>query len=76
MPATNFLNPSSFTMSLDSQTYSAAEFTIQSASIPDVSSEGATLNFKSVNTAMAADKISYSPLSLVHFLTYLSANLI
>ena len=64
MPTTNFLNPSSFVMSLDSQTYSGAEFTIQSASIPDVSSEGAILSFKSVNTAMAADKITYSPLEL------------
>jgi hypothetical protein len=64
MPATNFLNPSSFVMSLDSQTYSGAEFTIQSASIPDVSSEGAILAFKSVNTAMAADKIVYSPLEV------------
>ena len=51
-------------MSLDSQTYSGAEFTIQSASIPDVSSEGAILSFKSVNTAMAADKITYSPLEV------------
>ena len=54
MPSTNFLNPSSFAMSLDRQTYSGAEFTIQSASIPDISSEGAILSFKSVNTAMAA----------------------
>ena len=64
MPSTNFLNPSSFVMSLDSQTYSGAEFTVQSASIPDVSSEGAILAFKSVNTAMAADKIVYSPLEI------------
>jgi hypothetical protein len=64
MPSTNFLNPSSFVMSLDSQTYSGVEFTVQSASIPDVSSEGAILSFKSVNTAMAADKITYSPLEL------------
>ena len=53
MPSTNFLNPSSFVMSLD-KNYSGAEFTIQSASIPDISSEGAILSFKSVNTAMAA----------------------
>lgn len=64
----NFLNPSSFVMSLDSQTYSGAEFTVQSASIPDVSSEGALLPFKSVNTAMAPDKIVYGPLELSYLI--------
>lgn len=55
----NFLNPSSFVLSLDSQTYSGAEFTVQSMTLPDVSTEGAPLPFRQVNAAMAADKITF-----------------
>ena len=55
----NFLNPSSFVLSLDSQTYSGAEFTVQSMTLPDVSTEGAPLPFRQINVAMAADKITF-----------------
>ena len=43
----NFLNPSSFVLTLDSQTYSGAEFTIQTMMLPDITADGAdyrTLN--------------------------------
>tara|TARA_B110000211_G_C13925685_1_gene484837 strand:- start:136 stop:603 length:468 start_codon:yes stop_codon:yes gene_type:complete len=55
----NFLNPSSFVLTLDSQTYSGAEFTIQSMSLPDVSAEPAPLAFKQLNVALAGDKVTY-----------------
>ena len=44
----NFLNPSSFVLTLDSQAYSGAEFTIQTMVLPDVTTEGAILNYKSM----------------------------
>jgi hypothetical protein len=55
----NFLNPSSFVLSLDSQTYSGAEFTIQTMMLPDVSAEGAPLQFRQRNIATVADKINF-----------------
>jgi hypothetical protein len=55
----NFLNPSSFVLTLDSQTYSGAEFTVQTMMLPDVTTEGAPLPFRQVNVAMAADKIAF-----------------
>jgi|TARA_Y100001951_G_C11172821_1_gene201296 hypothetical protein len=55
----NFLNPSSFVLTLDSQTYSGVEFTVQTMMLPDVTSEGAPLPFKNVNVAMAGDKLAY-----------------
>ena len=55
----NFLNPSSFVLSLDSQTYSGAEFTIQTMMLPDVTAEGAPLPWKQVNVAFVSDKIAF-----------------
>jgi len=55
----NFLNPSSFVLQLDSQTYSGAEFTVQSMTIPDLTTEGALISYQQVNAAMASDKIVY-----------------
>ena len=55
----NFLNPSSFVLSLDSQTYSGAEFTIQTMMLPDVSAEGAPLQYRQVNVGRASDKIAF-----------------
>ena len=55
----NFLNPSSFVLSLDSQTYSGAEFTIQTMFLPDVTAEGAPLQFRQRNIATVADKITF-----------------
>ena len=55
----NFLNPSSFVLTLDSQTYSGAEFTIQTMILPDVSAEGAPLQYKQINVGRAPDKINF-----------------
>jgi hypothetical protein len=55
----NFLNPSSFVLSLDSQTYSGAEFTIQTMMLPDVSAEGAPLQYKQINVGRTSDKINF-----------------
>ncbi|HAW03677.1 MAG TPA: hypothetical protein DCW83_03265 [Saprospirales bacterium] len=64
----NFLNPSSFVMTLDSQTYSGAQFTVQTMMLPDVSAEGAPVTFKQVNVAMAADKVMFAPLELSYLI--------
>jgi hypothetical protein len=55
----NFLNPSSFVLSLDSQTYSGAEFTIQTMVLPDVTVEGAPLQYKQINVGRVGDKINF-----------------
>jgi len=55
----NFLNPSSFVLTLDSQTYSGVEFTVQTMMLPDVTSDGALVPFRSLNVAMAGDKLNY-----------------
>ena len=56
----NYLNPSSFVMTLDSQTYSGTTFTIQTMILPDVSVTDAPLNFKQINVGRAGDKTSSS----------------
>jgi hypothetical protein len=55
----NFLNPSSFVLTLDSQTYSGAEFTIQTMVLPDVTVEGAPLQYKQINVGRVGDKINF-----------------
>jgi hypothetical protein len=55
----NFLNPSSFVLTLDSLSYSGAEFTIQTMMLPDVTTDGAALQFRQVNIATVADKIAF-----------------
>ena len=55
----NYLNPSSFVLTLDSETYSGVEFTVQTMMLPDVTSEGAPVPFRSLNVAMAGDKLTY-----------------
>ena len=55
----NFLNPSSFVLTLDSLSYSGAEFTIQTMMLPDVTVEGAPLQFKQIDVGRVGDKISF-----------------
>tara|TARA_B100000953_G_scaffold297988_1_gene293898 strand:- start:662 stop:1117 length:456 start_codon:yes stop_codon:yes gene_type:complete len=64
----NFLNPSSFVLTLDSQTYSGAEFTIQTMILPDVSADGAPLPFKQVDVAMASDKITFGQFEISYLI--------
>ena len=64
----NFLNPSSFVLTLDSQTYSGAEFTIQTMILPDVSADGAPLPWKQVDVAMASDKITFGQFEISYLI--------
>jgi hypothetical protein len=64
----NFLNPSSFVLTLDSQTYSGAEFTIQTMILPDVSADGAALNFKQIDVSMASDKIQFGAFEISYLI--------
>lgn len=64
----NFLNPSSFVLTLDSQSYSGAEFTIQTMILPDVSVEGAPVNFKQINVGRAGDKISFGSFEISYLI--------
>ena len=64
----NFLNPSSFVLTLDSQTYSGAEFTIQTMILPDVSAEGAPLQYKQINVGRVSDKISFGQFEISYLI--------
>jgi len=64
----NFLNPSSFVLTLDSQTYSGAEFTVQTMMLPDVTAEGAPLLFQQVNIATVADKIAFGAFEISYLI--------
>jgi len=59
--STNFLNPTSFVLSLDITTYPNAEFTVQTMVLPDVTTDGARLATPSRDIALGADKIVYGP---------------
>ena len=64
----NFLNPSSFVLTLDTQQFSGAEFTIQTMILPDVSADGAVLNFKQIDVAMASDKIQFGAFEISYLI--------
>jgi hypothetical protein len=64
----NFLNPSSFVLTLDSLNYSGAEFTIQTMMLPDVSAEGAALAFRQRNIATVADKINFGTFEISYLI--------
>jgi hypothetical protein len=64
----NFLNPSSFVLSLDSQTYSGATFTIQTMMLPDVSASGAPLAFRQVDVGRASDKINFGSFEISYLI--------
>jgi hypothetical protein len=57
--STNFLNPTSFVLQLDTVVYPTAEFTVQTMILPDVSVNGAPYHTPSRSIAIAADKIEY-----------------
>ena len=64
----NFLNPSSFVLTLDSQAYSGAEFTIQTMVLPDVTTEGAILNYKSIDVGRAGDKLAFGSFEISYLI--------
>ena len=64
----NFLNPSSFVLTLDSLSYSGAEFTIQTMILPDVTAEGAPLQYKQINVGRASDKIAFGTFEISYLI--------
>ena len=64
----NFLNPSSFVLTLDSQTYSGAEFTIQTMMLPDVTTTGAPLQFRQIDVGRTADKITFGQFEISYLI--------
>jgi len=64
----NFLNPSSFVLTLDSQTYSGAEFTIQTMILPDVTTEGASLNYQQIDIGRTSDKIVFGQFEISYLI--------
>jgi len=64
----NFLNPSSFVLTLDNLSYSGAEFTIQTMILPDVTAEGAPLQYKQINVGRASDKISFGQFEISYLI--------
>ncbi len=64
----NFLNPSSFVLTLDSQAYSGAEFTIQTMILPDVTVEGAVLNYQQIDVGRAGDKIAFGQFEISYLI--------
>ncbi len=59
--STNFLNPTSFVLSLDRTTNPNAEFSIQTMVLPDVSANPTPYITRSRNISMSADKLEYAP---------------
>ena len=64
----NFLNPSSFVLTLDSQAYSGAEFTIQTMVLPDVTVEGAILNYQQIDVGRAGDKMAFGQFEISYLI--------
>ena len=60
----SFANPSSFRLAIDNLKYPNAQYTVQLASIPDMSVDGAAMNTPKRNILVSADKIVYAPLQL------------
>ena len=65
----SFANPSSFRLVIDNLKYPNAQYTVQLASIPDMSVDGAPMNTPKRNILVSADKIVYAPLQLT-FIVY------
>jgi len=64
----NFLNPSSFVLTLDSRSYSGAEFTIQTMVLPDVSVEGASLPYQQIDVGRAGDKMRFGTFEISYLI--------
>ena len=64
----NFLNPSSFVLTLDTQAYSGAEWTIQTMMLPDVSVDGAPLTYKDIDVSRAGDKMKFGTFEISYLI--------
>lgn len=60
----NPLRPTQFTLAIDTLKYPAAEFNVQSVTLPDVSASSAELAHSQVMGNMRADKLTYSDLEV------------
>jgi len=60
----SYLTGSSFKFQLDWKKYPNVEYTVQSATIPEISVQNAPLNLPQRNITLAADKIEYAPLDI------------
>lgn len=54
-----YVNPAGFKLLIDSKKYPNAQYTIQTAALPDMSINAAPLNTPQRNIGLAADKIDY-----------------
>lgn len=61
---TAFVNPSGFRLLIDSLKYKNAQYFVQTASLPDVSTAGAPLQYKQRNIAAMPDKLEYASLEV------------
>ena len=61
---TAFVNPSGFGLLIDSLKYKNAQYFVQTASLPDVSTAGAPLQYKQRNIAAMPDKLEYASLEV------------
>lgn len=61
---TAFVNPSGFRLLIDNMKYKNAQYFVQTASLPDVSAQGAPSPYKQRNITMMPDKIEYSTLEI------------
>ena len=64
----NFLNPSSFVLTLDTQQFSGAEFTIQTMILPDVTTEGASLPFRQIDVGRTSDKMVFGQFEISYLI--------
>lgn len=60
----SFANPSGFRLVIDNLKYPNAQYSVQLASIPDLSVPGAEFRTPKRNILLSADKLEYAPLSL------------
>jgi len=61
---TTFVNPSGFKLLIDNMKYKNAQYFVQMAALPDVSTQGAPLAYKQRNVTTMPDKLEYAPLEV------------
>ena len=66
---TTFVNPSGFRLLIDNQKYKNAQYFVQLASLPDVSTSGAPLQYRQRNITAMPDKLEYSPLEILNLVS-------
>jgi len=59
-----YARPTGFRLAIDSLSYPNAEFNVQTASIPDITADAATMPLPYRDIGFSADKIIYAPLQI------------